>query len=92
MTFSLQQRGVVMSNQITHTINNIHPLAHILDTCALIFSSCTLFTVYPNRIMFRVGGATSQLDLPSLTSLSIAGCGRLQLGAPHLATSVNYCT
>ena len=38
----------------------------------------------------RVGGATSQLDLPSLTPLSIAGCGRLQLGAPHWATSVNY--
>ena len=36
----------------------------------------------------RVGGATSQLDLPSLTPLSIAGCGWLQLGAPHWATSV----
>ena len=23
----------------------------------------------------RVGGATSQLDLPSLTPLSVAGCG-----------------
>ena len=39
----------------------------------------------------RVGGATSQLDLPSLTPFSVAGCGRLQLGAPHWATSVNYC-
>ena len=29
--------------------------------------------------------------LPSLTPLSVAGCGRLQLGAPHWATSVNYC-
>ena len=37
------------------------------------------------------GGATSQLDLPSLTPLSAAGCGRLQLGVPHLATSVDYC-
>ena len=27
--------------------------------------------VLPNR----VGGATSQLDLPSLTPLSVAGCG-----------------
>ena len=36
----------------------------------------------------RVGGATSQLDLPSLTPLSVAGCGWLQLGAPHWATSV----
>ena len=34
------------------------------------------------------GGATSQLDLPSLTPLSVAGCGRLQLGVPHWATSV----
>ena len=39
----------------------------------------------------RVGGATSQLDLPSLTPLSVAGCGWLQLGAPHWATSINYC-
>ena len=31
---------------------------------------------------------TSQLDLPSLTLLSVAGCGRLQLGVPHWATSV----
>ena len=34
------------------------------------------------------GGATSQLDLRSLTPLSIAGCGRLQLGVPHWTTSV----
>ena len=39
----------------------------------------------------RVGGATSQLDLSSLTPLSAAGCGWLQLMAPHWATSVNYC-
>ena len=36
-------------------------------------------------------GATSELDLPSLTPLSVAGCGRLQLGVPHWATSVDYC-
>ena len=41
-----------MSSQITHThtIINIHLLAHILDSCALIFSSCSLFAAYPNRI------------------------------------------
>ena len=39
----------------------------------------------------RVGGPMSQLDLPSLTPLSVADCGCLQLGAPHWATSVNYC-
>ena len=38
-----------------------------------------------------VGGGTSQLDLPSLTPLSVADCGRLQLGSPNWATSVNYC-
>ena len=37
------------------------------------------------------GGETSQLDLPSLTPLYVAGCGRLQLGVPHWATSVDYC-
>ena len=34
-------------------------------------------------------GTTSELDLPSLTPLSVAGCGRLQLGVPHWATSVD---
>ena len=33
-------------------------------------------------------GRSSQLDLPSLTPLSIAGCGRLQLEVQHWATSV----
>ena len=39
----------------------------------------------------RVGGATSQLDLSSLTPLFVAGYGRLQLGVPNWATSVVYC-
>ena len=41
----------------------------------------------------RVGGATSELDLRSLTPLSVASCGRLQLGIHHWATptSVDYC-
>ena len=34
-----------------HTIINIKPLSHILDICILIFSSCAIFTVYPNRLM-----------------------------------------
>ena len=53
MIFSLHQGWVVMSSQITHTIIKIHPLAHLLDTWALIFSSCSIFTVYPKRIMWR---------------------------------------
>ena len=31
----------------------------------------------------RVGGATSQLDLSSLTPLPVAVCVRLQLGVPY---------
>ena len=37
-----------------------------------------------------VGCVTSQLDLSSLTPLSVAGYGRLQLEVPHWATSVDY--
>ena len=48
-------------------------------------------TIYSMVLPMRVGSATSQLDLPSLSPLSVAGCGRLQLGAPHWATSVYYC-
>ena len=42
MTFSLHQGGVVMSDN-TRTIINIHPLAHILDICAFVFSSYAIF-------------------------------------------------
>ena len=39
--------------------------------------------------LVKGGGVTaSQLDLPSLTPLSVAGCGRLQLEAAHWATWV----
>ena len=44
MTFSLHQGGVIVSSHA------IHPLAHILDSCALIFSSCALFTIYPTSL------------------------------------------
>ena len=33
---------------------------------------------------------TSQLDLQSLTPLSVAGCGRLELRSPYWATSVAF--
>ena len=40
MAFSIHLGGVVMSSQITNTqSSNMHPLAHILDKCALIFQS-----------------------------------------------------
>ena len=52
MTFSLHQtRGShVRSDNITHIqSSNIHSIAHILDTCPLIFSSCALLTVSASR-------------------------------------------
>ena len=36
----------------------------------------------------RVGATWSQLDLPSLTPLLVAGCGRLQPGVANWASSV----
>ena len=36
--------------KVANTIINMHPLAHILDICDLIFNSTAVFTVYPNRI------------------------------------------
>ena len=39
--------GSHVKSDNTYTIINIHHLAHILDTCTLIFSSCSLFTISP---------------------------------------------
>ena len=36
----------------------------------------------------EVTASQLQIDLPSLTPLSVAGCDRLQLGAPHWTSSV----
>ena len=63
--------------------------AAILMICS---PHCTVqYVELRGTALCRVGGETSQLDLPSLTPLSVAGCGRLQQGAPHWATSLNYC-
>ena len=49
------RRGSHVKSDKTHTDTQssryTHPLAHILDSWALIFSSCALLTVYPNHIM-----------------------------------------
>ena len=43
-----------MSSHIKHAQrSNIHPVEHKLGTCSSIFSSFTVFTVYPNRLMYR---------------------------------------
>ena len=45
MTCFLNQGGVVISSQTMQAqLSNIHALAHILGTCTLILSSCTIFT------------------------------------------------
>ena len=59
--FSPPRRGSHVKSDNTQTIINNHPLAHILDICALIFSSCAFFTVYPTPLRVittraRVGG------------------------------------
>ena len=45
------RRGSHVKSDSTHTIINIHALAHIIDICPLVFSSCPLFIVYSNHIM-----------------------------------------
>ena len=51
MAFSRHKEGYHIKSDNTHTIINTHSLANIFDICALIFSSCALFTVYHNSIM-----------------------------------------
>ena len=81
-----------------HTLNGcIGKVVGCLTCCGCTFESrwgCT--DLYYARgaqevLHMRVGGATSQLDLTSLTPLSVAGCGWLQLWVPHWAASVHYC-
>ena len=45
--FFFPPRRCHLKSDNSHTIINIYPLAHIFDICALIFSSCALFTVCP---------------------------------------------
>ena len=59
--FTLHQERVVMSSPITHTVSNIHPLAHIHDTWALIFSSCALVT-NPLQVMTTMARLGSQKE------------------------------
>ena len=58
--------------------------------CAMRLHGSILCTRRSGGTAHDGGGATSQLDVPSLTPLPVAGCGRQQLGAPHWATSVDY--
>ena len=59
-------------------------IGRLQDRIVLWLSGTDLYyTRGAQRVLpMRVGGATSQLDLPSLTPLSVASCGRLQQGVP----------
>ena len=59
-------------------------------------SGCGCTNLYYSRfaqevLPMTVDIVTSELDLPSLTPLSVGACGRLQLGVTRWATSVDYC-
>ena len=77
-------------------------LSNLKVTCSILTESSKFCDLCPallpcntwssgRTVLCRVQVTTSVLDLPFLTSLSLAGCGRLQLGAPHWATFVDYC-
>ena len=70
-----------------------HRQGGCLTCCGCTFESSwvhwfILFTRRSGGTAHEGGGATSQLDLPSLTPLSVAGCGWLRLRVPHWAASV----
>ena len=74
-----------------------HRQGGCLACCGCTFESrwgCT-FLYYARGaqgvLPMRLGGATSELDLPPMTPLSVAGCGWLQLGVPYWAAAVHYC-
>ena len=77
--------------------HNLHRQGGCLACCGCTFESrwgCTDLCCAQRAqgvLPMRVGGATSQLDLASLTPLSVAICVLLQLGVPHWAASVYYC-
>ena len=65
------------------------PVASASRAIWLIFTQCNTWSS-GGTALYRVGVTASQLYLPSLTPSSVASCGRLQLGAPHWATSVAF--
>ena len=61
--------------------------------CSKSYDLCHKFTpcntwISGGNDLCRVGVTASQLDLPFQAPLPVAGCGRLQLVAPHWATTV----
>ena len=64
----------------------------LLQVLRFVGRVCTVQYVEIGGVLpMRVEGSISRLDLRSLTVLSVADCGRLQLGVLHWATAVYYC-
>ena len=85
----LETRGMyTLSGRIGKVVAS-HAEGHRVDS-GLKLHQFILCTRRSGVLPIRVGAATSQLDLPSLTPLSVAGCGRLPQGVPHWTTSVYY--
>ena len=78
----------------THTLNGRTRKVPWLPHMQTFADSIYTVPIYTVQVVLRGscpvkgGVADSQLDLPSLTLLSIAGCGRLQLRVAYWATSV----
>ena len=70
----------------THTMIHIHPLAHILDICALIFNSCTQFTMYP----IRINHATASHQSPGDNHQSTGGRSERTQGQAKIAVWISF--
>ena len=86
---------------VNYAMIMVQPLNRRIDSAVASFlSHCCINFVICGPNLHRASGAqgelpsvgcevmASQLDLPTLTPMSLAGSGQLQLGAPHWATSV----
>ena len=80
-----------LSGRIGKVVASHAEVARSIPAVELRLHRFILCTRRSGVLPMRVGVATSRLDLESLTLLSVAGCGRLQLGVSHWATSVDYC-
>ena len=82
---------ITLSGHIGKVVASQAEVARLIPAAAETAPIYTVHEAFLGVLPMRVEGVTSQLDLPSLMPLSIAGWGQLQLGVPHRATSVDYC-
>ena len=66
---------IVTKNVRNETLINVQPHAAVARSIPLRFTDLYYARGAQRVLLMRVRGATSQLDLPSLTPLSVVGCG-----------------